>query len=60
MNPKNPCPEQNTATNEQGARRPHATSARRRHAASFSDAVIAAYIHDLRHSSAQREDEAAA
>lgn len=41
--------EQRTAENHAGSRRTHASSARRRHAASFSDAVIAAYIHELRH-----------
>jgi hypothetical protein len=39
--------EQRTAPEEHGSRRNGASVARRRHAASFSDAVIAAYVHEI-------------
>jgi hypothetical protein len=46
----NPRREQHTTPNDAPARRSSsASSARRRCAASISDAVIAAYIHELRH-----------
>ena len=43
--------ERRTTPNHAGPRRARASSARRRHRASFSDAVVAAYIHELRHAS---------
>jgi hypothetical protein len=39
--------EQRMAPHEDGSRPTGASSARRRHAASFTDAVIAAYVHEI-------------
>ena len=47
-------PQRRTTPNDSGARRARASAARRRRSASISDAVIAAYIHDLRHAAAPK------
>jgi hypothetical protein len=44
-----------TLNNTSSRARRGASSARRRHSASFSDAVIAAYIHELRHAATPRQ-----